>query len=237
MLRSSRGSFYHGAASAATRAATSCGAPSAGTSRQRAGNSAASARNPSRSRAWNAAPKRSKRSSLAAAGGAAGGRERRVEVEDQRQVRLDPDRERMQRVHHAAQVRPRHPLVDAGRIREAVAEHGVAAGERRADQPLEMVAAGGGEEQDLGLRRPAAGGAAHHELADRLRPRGAAGLARLHHAGAGGAQAGGQRAQLRGLARPVDALEADEAPAPPCPSVAPGQEADAPGRGSAAPRR
>ena len=115
---------------------------------------------------------RSKRSSRAAAGEAAGEGELRGEVEDEGEVGLDADGERVQRVDHGAEAGAGDALVDAGGVGEAVGDDRGAAGERRADGALEVVAAGGGEEEALGLGRPAAGVARDEEARGSARRRG-----------------------------------------------------------------
>jgi hypothetical protein len=104
--------------------------------------------------------------------------ERRVQVDQQRQVGLQRDHQVMQAVHRFGQVAPGDALEDAGAVGEAVADHHRAARQRRADGLFQMVAAGGGEQQDLGFRRPAVGVALQHQPADFLGARAAARLAR-----------------------------------------------------------
>ncbi len=73
------------------------------------------------------------------------------EVEDQGQVgpgRADDDP--LQGGDDARIEAARGALVGPGRVDEAVAQHGLAAAERRADQPVEMVDPGGAEQQGLG---------------------------------------------------------------------------------------
>ena len=80
---------------------------------------------------------------------------------------------------------------------------------------IQMVAASGGEQQELGFRGPAVGAAIDQQLADFLGPGRAPGLAGQDDLAPLGAQGVGQHPGLGGLARPVDALEADEHRLPP----------------------
>ena len=67
----------------------------------------------------------------------------RVEVDHQRPVRLDTDHQPVQRIDAVAQIAAGRALIDPGRIGKAVSHHPGAAVERRADGPLQMVAAPG----------------------------------------------------------------------------------------------
>ena len=95
------------------------GGAGSGDERQRAGNSAASARKPSRSRAWKPAPEPLEAVLGAAAGEAAAEADVGRQVEDQREVGLEADDERVQRVDGAAQPGAGGALVDAGRSRRS----------------------------------------------------------------------------------------------------------------------
>ena len=104
-------------------------------------------------------------------------------------------------------------LVGAGGVGEAVAQHPVAAGQGRADQPLQVILAGGVEDQGLGHRRPAVGLAAHQQVAQRFRPGRAPGLPGQDDLAHEGGEAVCEAADLGRLARALPAFEADEPPA------------------------
>ncbi|MPL94869.1 hypothetical protein SDC9_41028 [bioreactor metagenome] len=135
------------------------------------------------------------------------------QVDEEGQVRLAPDHQRVQLVDETAQVAAAEALIHPRGIGEAVADHDPARGERGRDGAFEMVAARGGEQQDLGLGRPAVRVALEHETADLLGAGRAAGLARQHDVMALGRQRLGQKPRLRGFPRSVDAFEGDEHPA------------------------
>ena len=75
---------------------------------------------------------------------------------------------------------------------------------------MEVVVARRQEQVELGQRPPALGGPVHDQLADRLGTGGAAGLAGDDAVDAAPPGAG-ELAQLRRFARPLPALEGDEA--------------------------
>jgi hypothetical protein len=105
---------------------------------------------------------------------------------------------------------PAEALVGERRVGEAVAQHDVAALERRRDHPRDVVAPRGEHEQRFAH---AVHRAVQHELAQLLCEIGAAGLAGAHDAAAGGAQRLGGRRDVRRLAGAVDAFEGDESSA------------------------
>src|SRR5690606_13451088 len=144
------------------------------------------------------------------AGPGAGKAEVRVHVDDDGEVGFATDHQRVEPVHHAAQVAARQALIHPGRIGEAVRDYDLPGGERRLDHPLQMVAPRRGEQKDLGLGRPALGVAFEHQPADLLRARRSAGLPRQHDLMAPRAEMLGEKPRLGGLARPVDPLEGDE---------------------------
>ena len=94
-------------------------------------------------------------------------------------------------------------------VREPVADHPFAGGQRGPNQALEMIAARGEGEERLG---PRVGGLVQEPVADRLAELGPARLARHHHGDAVIPQPLGAAAEVSALAGAVDALEGDEAP-------------------------
>ena len=98
-------------------------------------------------------------------------------------------------------------LVGEGGVGEAVAQHGVAARQRRLDDVLEVVAPRRKDQQRLAQR---VHGGMQHQFAQLFGQRRAAGFARHHHAVAALAQPIGQGFDVRALSRAVDAFESDE---------------------------
>jgi hypothetical protein len=100
------------------------------------------------------------------------------------------------------------PLIGERGVGEAVAQHRVAACERRLNDTEQMVATCREHEQRLGqcIHR-----LVQHQIAQHLRQRRAAGLARHHDTQAAVAQPRRQRLDVRRLAGAVDAFEGDEA--------------------------
>ena len=103
-------------------------------------------------------------------------------------------------------------LVGDRRVDVAVGDDDGATGERRADEPRDVLGARRGVQQRLGAGVEAGVLRGEHHLADRLGGGGAARLAGEHDLAAGGRERLGQRARLRGLARALAALEGDEQP-------------------------
>ena len=104
-------------------------------------------------------------------------------------------------------------LVGQGRIREAIADHPVAALERRPDGLDQMIAARRHHQQRLGLGVPTLRRAFDEKPADLFRPRRAAGLARLERRLPGLTQGFDQESGVGGFARALAAFEGDEAAA------------------------
>lgn len=100
-------------------------------------------------------------------------------------------------------------LIGLGGVGEAVAEHGVAGGERGADGAGEVFGAGGEMQQHFGFGREILR-AAEQDAAQEFGIGRAAGLAGFEHACAPGAQGGGEVAELGGFASALPALEGDE---------------------------
>ena len=134
----------------------------------------------------------------------------RVHVDDEGQVGVAPDHQRVKLVHDAPQIATRQTLIHPRRIRETVGNDDLAGIERGLDRSFHVVAPCRGEQQDLRLRRPTVRVALEHEAPDLLGARAAAGLARQDDIAPVGAQRIGQKPRLRGLARTVDPFEADE---------------------------
>jgi hypothetical protein len=118
---------------------------------------------------------------------------------------VDPTLERLQHVEGLAAAAT---LIREGRIGEAVAEDDLAARERRRDDALHMVSSGREDEQRLG---DAVHRLLQHQPAQMLGENGAAGLAGAEHGVPARPKRLRKRLDVGRLARPVDALEGDEA--------------------------
>ena len=106
------------------------------------------------------------------------------------------------------------PLIDAGRIDVAVAEHDGAARDRRLDQPGQMIRPRGGKEQKLGQRVPALDRTLDQQPADRLGTGRAAGLAGADDLAAQALEPRGEAGELGALAGTLAALDRQEESAP-----------------------
>ena len=104
-------------------------------------------------------------------------------------------------------------LIDAGRIREAVADHPAAARQRRRDGVADVVVARGREQDRLGGGPERLGRARQQHVPDDLGARRAAGLAREHDADPERAQLLRQQRRVAGLAGPLAAFKGDESSA------------------------
>lgn len=104
-------------------------------------------------------------------------------------------------------------LVGDRRIGKAIADDPLSRRQRRLDQTDDVIAAGGVEQQRLADGVPALAFAFEQQAADRFRPLGAAGLARLPYGNPGIPERCDEQADLGGFAGPLPALDGDEAAA------------------------
>ncbi len=135
----------------------------------------------------------------------------RVEIEPEREIGLQALLHcNLQLLEQGERLATTEALVREGGIGEAIAEHDVAARQRRRDDAADVVAARGKDQQCLrdGVHRRV-----QHHLPQGLGELGAAGLARHHHVATSLAQACRRRLDVRRLAGPVDAFEGDESAA------------------------
>src|SRR5262249_17789911 len=101
-------------------------------------------------------------------------------------------------------------LVDARRIREAVAHYPLAALERGPDRLAHVIVAGGSKQDRLGMRAERLCGAGEKHVPHRLGAGRTARLARCHDGEAQGGRALDQARPLGRLAAPLPAFEGDE---------------------------
>ena len=94
-------------------------------------------------------------------------------------------------------VDPLRPLIGAGGIDVAVADHPASRLDRRADRAFDMIGARGGKQQRFGVRAPACDLALHQQGADCLRTVAAARLAGNDDMHAAFLERSGQPAHLR----------------------------------------
>jgi hypothetical protein len=135
----------------------------------------------------------------------------RRHVEEQREIRIAV------RVHASLELAQEFSrdemaaaLVGVGRVGEAIAQHPIAARERRFDDLHDVLAARREHQQRLGFVRHRL---REQQLAQRFAERRAAGLARADDAMAAFGERVGEPSRMRALAGAVDAFEGDEAPA------------------------
>ena len=149
---------------------------------QRSGSARAIARNASRSVSWKARPSLSNRSASSPSPRRAAARARPLgdrQIQDQGQIRpAGADRDALQAGEQLRVELAGRALIGARRIGEAVANHPVAAAQRRRDRRVDMVDARGAEQQRLADGAEARGGAGKNDFAQRLGAGRAAGLAR-----------------------------------------------------------
>jgi hypothetical protein len=114
-------------------------------------------------------------------------------------------------------------LVGQGGVDVAVGDHDLAAGQGGQDDGVDVLGLVGGVQQHLGAVGELTGGRVEHDPADLLADRGVARLEGEQGVETALLQRRGQGAGLRGLARTLAALEADEdagrrvhAPPPSC---------------------
>ena len=147
-----------------------------------------------------------------AAGGTAGEAGGDRQIEDERQIgAMRPEQRRLQGVDQIEPQLTRDALVDAAGIGEPVGEHPASRPQGRQDRAVQVVLPRGEEQVELGQWSPAFGRPIDDQGADRLGPLRAAGLAGLHRVEPPLAQALGEVPELGALARPLPALDGDEA--------------------------
>ena len=140
-----------------------------------------------------------------------------VEIEPDGQVRLQQGKGcalpwpslhplLQRRKNPGVEAAPRALVGEAG-VGETVAQHGIAARQRRFDDLQQVVAPRREDQQRFGQR---VHGIVENECPELFGQRGAAGFAGLQHGAPGAAQGLGQRLDVGRLAGAVDALEADE---------------------------